>query len=103
LDDNVIVQELNKQSNALGLDSIKMINYAIKEVANKPEYKGLVIGNQGKNFCVGANIGLMLMEAQDDNFFELDMVIKQFQDMSMNIKYSEKPIVTAPFQMSVGG
>src|SRR5699024_1668770 len=80
-----------------------MINFAIEEVASKPEYKGLVIGNQGKNFCVGANIGLMLMEAQDDNFFELDMVIKQFQDMSMNIKYSEKQIVTAPFQMSVGG
>src|SRR5690625_5981882 len=80
-----------------------MINFAIEEVASKPEYKGLVIGNQGKHFCVGANIGLMLMEAQDDNFFELDMVIKQFQDMSMNIKYSEKPIVTAPFQMSVGG
>src|SRR5699024_12117099 len=80
-----------------------MINFAIEEVANKPEYKGLVIGKQGKNFCVGANIGLMLMEAQDDNFFELDMVIKQFQDMSMNIQYSEKPIVTAPFQMSVEG
>src|SRR5699024_7427860 len=58
---------------------------------------------QGKNFCVGANLGMMLMEAQDDNFFELEMVIRQFQDMTMNIKYSEKPVVTAPFNMTLGG
>ena len=41
-------------------------------------YKGLVIGNQGKNFCVGANLGMILMEAQDDNIFELDLVIRAF-------------------------
>lgn len=103
LKDGVLVLEFHSQSNALGLDSIQMINYAIEEVGKNPAYKGLVIGNQGKNFCVGANIGLMLMEAQDDNFFELDMVIKQFQEMAMNIKYSEKPVVSAPFQMAVGG
>src|SRR5699024_9642071 len=60
-------------------------------------------GNQGRNFCVGANLALMLMEAQDYNFFELDMVVRQFQEMSMNIKYSEKPVVTAPFNMTLGG
>ena len=103
LGDGVLVLEFHSQSNALGLDSIQMINYAIDEIERNPEYKGLVIGNQGKNFCVGANIGLMLMEAQDDNFFELDMVIKQFQNMAMKIKYSEKPVVTAPFQMAVDG
>src|SRR5699024_3320083 len=63
----------------------------------------MIIGNQGKNFCVGANLALMLMEAQDDNFFELDMVIRQFQNMAMNIKYANKPVVTAPFQMTLGG
>src|SRR5699024_1499952 len=66
-------------------------------------YEGMIIGNQGKNFCVGANLALMLMEAQDDNFFELDMVIRQFQNMAMNIKYANKPVVTAPFQMTLGG
>ncbi|HLR59771.1 MAG TPA: 3-hydroxyacyl-CoA dehydrogenase NAD-binding domain-containing protein [Pseudogracilibacillus sp.] len=103
LGDGVLVLEFHSHSNALGLDSIQMINFAIEEIGKNPNYKGLVLGNQGSNFCVGANIGLMLMEAQDDNFFELDMVIKQFQNMAMNIKYSEKPVVTAPFQMSVGG
>src|SRR5699024_9184378 len=48
-------------------------------------------------------LALMLMEAQDDNFFELDMVIRQFQNMAMNIKYANKPVVTAPFQMTLGG
>src|SRR5690625_555004 len=45
----------------------------------------------------------MLMEAQDDNFFELDMVVRQFQNMTLNIKYAEKPVVTAPFGMTLGG
>src|SRR5690625_1568482 len=99
--DGVACLEFHSRGNSLGLDSIQMINYAIDEV-NK-NYEGLVIGNQGKHFSVGANLALMLMEAQDDNFFELDMVVRQFQDMAMNIKYSEKPVVVAPFNMALGG
>jgi len=101
LGDGVAGLEFHSRGNSLGLDSIQMINYAIDEV-NK-NYEGLVIGNQGKHFCVGANLALMLMEAQDDNFFELDIVIRQFQNMAMNIKYSEKPVVVAPFNMTLGG
>lgn len=101
LGDGVALLEFHSKGNALGLDSIQMINFAIEEV--EKNYEGLVIGNQGKHFCVGANLALMLMEAQDDNFFELDMVIRQFQNMGMRIKYSEKPVVTAPFNMAVGG
>ncbi|WP_337969995.1 3-hydroxyacyl-CoA dehydrogenase/enoyl-CoA hydratase family protein [Virgibacillus salexigens] len=101
LGDGVAGLEFHSKSNAIGLDIIQMVNEAIDEV--EENYQGLVIGNQGKNFCVGANLGMMLMEAQDDNFFELDMVIRQFQNMAMRIKYSNKPIVTAPFNMAVGG
>src|SRR5690625_5403206 len=101
LGDGVACLEFHSRGNSLGLDSIQMINYAIDEV-NK-NYEGLVIGNQGKHFCVGANLALMLMEAQDDNFFELDIVVRQFQNMAMNIKYSEKPVVVAPFNMTLGG
>src|SRR5690625_3581110 len=79
-----------------------MVNEAI-QIVEEGDYEGLVIGNQGKNFCVGANLALMLMEAQDDNFFELDMVVRQFQNMTMNIKYSEKPVVSAPYNMALGG
>ncbi|GGB36314.1 enoyl-CoA hydratase [Lentibacillus populi] len=101
LGDGVAALEFHSQSNAIGLDIIQMVNFALEEVAKN--YQGLVIGNQGKNFCVGANLGMMLMEAQDDNFFELDMVVRQFQNMALNIKYSEKPVVSALFNMTLGG
>ncbi|WP_040978971.1 3-hydroxyacyl-CoA dehydrogenase/enoyl-CoA hydratase family protein [Oceanobacillus jeddahense] len=99
--DDVALLEFHSKSNAIGLDIIQMVNESIEEV-NK-NYKGLVIGNQGKNFCVGANLAMMLMEAQDDNIFELDLVIRQFQNMTMNIKYADKPVVVAPFNMTLGG
>ena len=101
LGDGVALLEFHSKSNAIGLDMIQMLNFAIDEVKRK--YKGLVIGNQGKNFCVGANLGMILMEAQDDNIFEIDLVIKHFQQAMMRMKYSEKPIVVAPFGMTLGG
>ncbi|MFG6119595.1 3-hydroxyacyl-CoA dehydrogenase/enoyl-CoA hydratase family protein [Thalassobacillus sp. B23F22_16] len=101
LGDGVAGLEFHSQSNAIGLDIIQMINDAIEEVDQN--YEGLVIGNQGKNFCVGANLGMMLMEAQDYNFFEIELVVKKFQEAMMNIKYSDKPVVTAPFGMTLGG
>ncbi|MBM7605844.1 3-hydroxyacyl-CoA dehydrogenase [Metabacillus crassostreae] len=101
LGDGVALLEFHSQSNAIGLDIIQMINFAIDEV--EKSYKGLVIGNQGKNFCVGANLGMILMEAQDDNIFEIDMVVRHFQQAMMKIKYSEKPVVAAPFGMTLGG
>src|SRR5690625_5317572 len=99
--DGVALLEFTSPNNSIGLDVVQMINRSIEEV--EKNYEGLVIGNQGKNFCVGANLALMLMEAQDHNFFELDMVVRQFQDMTLNIKYSDKPVVTAPFNMALGG
>lgn len=102
LGDGVLGLEFHSQSNAIGLDIIQLINQGIEEVETG-DYKGLVIGNQGRNFCVGANLALMLLEAQDFNFFELELVVRQFQNMAMNIKYAEKPVVVAPFQMTLGG
>lgn len=98
--DGVALLEFHSKSNAIGLDILQMINFAIDEV--EKNYKGLVIGNQGKNFCVGANLAMILMEAQDD-VFELDMVVRHFQQASLKIKYSRKPVVAAPFGMTLGG
>ncbi|WP_313893099.1 3-hydroxyacyl-CoA dehydrogenase NAD-binding domain-containing protein [Psychrobacillus sp.] len=101
LGDGIALLEFHSQSNSIGLDIIQMINFAVDEV--EKNYNGLVIGNQGKNFCVGANLGLILMEAQDDNIFELDFVVRSFQNAMMKIKYSAKPVVAAPFAMTLGG
>jgi 3-hydroxyacyl-CoA dehydrogenase len=99
--DDVAVLEFHSKSNAIGMDIIQMIHSSLEEV--EANYKGLVIGNQGKNFCVGANLALILMEAQDDNFFEIELVVRRFQEAMMKIKYSMKPVVAAPFGMTLGG
>ncbi|MEH7382883.1 3-hydroxyacyl-CoA dehydrogenase NAD-binding domain-containing protein [Bacillus sp. JJ1533] len=101
LGDDVALLEFTSPNNAIGFDIIQMINYSIEEVAKN--YKGLVIGNQAKNFCVGANLAMILMEAQDDNFYDIELVVRNFQQAMMNIKYSEKPVVAAPFGMTLGG
>ncbi|AJD91961.1 3-hydroxyacyl-CoA dehydrogenase [Jeotgalibacillus malaysiensis] len=101
LGDGVALLEFTSPNNAIGMDITQMINYAVDEVSKN--YKGLVIGNQGKNFCVGANLAMILMEAQDDNIFEIDMVVKHFQQAMMKLKYSSFPVVAAPFGMTLGG
>ncbi|WP_442893565.1 3-hydroxyacyl-CoA dehydrogenase/enoyl-CoA hydratase family protein [Bacillus sp. 2205SS5-2] len=99
--DGVALLEFHSQNNAIGMDIIQMVNFAVDEV--EKNYKGLVIGNQAKNFCVGANLALILMEAQDDNVFEIEMVIRHFQQAMLKMKYSHKPVVAAPFGMTLGG
>ncbi|WP_276207613.1 3-hydroxyacyl-CoA dehydrogenase/enoyl-CoA hydratase family protein [Neobacillus thermocopriae] len=99
--DGVALLEFHSPNNALGLDTIQMLNFAVDEV--EKNYKGLVIGNQGKNFCVGANLAMMLMEAQDENYDELDLVIRMLHKALLKVKYSSKPIVAAPFGMTLGG
>ncbi len=101
LGDDVALLEFHSKSNAIGFDIIQMLNAALDEV--DANYKGLIIGNQGKNFCVGANLAMMLMEAQDENYVEIDMIIRKFQETMMKVKYSSKPVVAAPFGMTLGG
>ncbi|OLN22583.1 3-hydroxyacyl-CoA dehydrogenase [Domibacillus antri] len=101
LGDGVALLEFTSPNNAIGMDIVQMINTAVDEV--EKNYKGLVIGNQGKNFCVGANLAMILMAAQDDGIWEIDMVVKGFQQAMMKIKYSAKPVVAAPFAMTLGG
>ncbi|RSL30370.1 3-hydroxyacyl-CoA dehydrogenase [Salibacterium salarium] len=101
LGDGVAGLEFHSSNNTIGLDVLQMINQSIDEV--EKNYKGLVIGNQGKNFCVGANLMMILMEAQDDNFFEIDMVVRKFQAATSKIRYAKRPVVTAPHQMTLGG
>ncbi|MCA0986703.1 3-hydroxyacyl-CoA dehydrogenase/enoyl-CoA hydratase family protein [Guptibacillus algicola] len=101
LGDGVAGLEFHSPNNAIGMDILQMINEAVDET--EKNFEGLVIGNQGRNFCVGANVAYMLMEAQDDNFFEIELVARKFQQSMGRIRYSKKPVVAAPFQMTLGG
>jgi 3-hydroxyacyl-CoA dehydrogenase len=87
--------------NAIGADAIQMIQSALKEVGEK--FEGLVIGNQGENFSVGANLMLLLFEIQDENWDQIEEYLRMFQNTFMALKYFEKPVVAAPFGLALGG
>jgi 3-hydroxyacyl-CoA dehydrogenase len=99
--DGVACLEFHSKMNAIGGDTLQMLKQSLSEV--EKNFVGLVVGNQGQNFCVGANIMLMLMEAQEENWEELDMMARVFQNSTMSLRYSAKPVVVAPFQMVFGG
>src|SRR5438128_8974808 len=101
LGDGVACLEFHSKMNSIGGDTLEMLKLALNEV--EKNFVGLIVGNQGVNFSVGANLMLMLMEAQDENWEELDMIGRFFQQSVMSLRYSPKPVVVAPFQMVFGG
>ncbi|MFQ3639209.1 MAG: 3-hydroxyacyl-CoA dehydrogenase/enoyl-CoA hydratase family protein [Chloracidobacterium sp.] len=101
LGDGVACLEFHTKMNALGADTISMIQFAVKEVAQN--FVGLVVGNQGENFSAGANLMMMLMGAQEGEWDELNHAIRTFQNTVMSLRYSPKPTVVAPFGLTLGG
>ncbi len=101
LGDGVACVEFHSKMNSIGGDTIQMIHDGLKTA--REQSCGLVIGNQGQNFSVGANLMLILLEAQEQNWEEIDGMIRAFQRATMAIKYSSQPVVVAPFGMTLGG
>ncbi|MFC4776904.1 3-hydroxyacyl-CoA dehydrogenase NAD-binding domain-containing protein [Paenibacillus sp. GCM10023252] len=99
--DGVACLEFHSPNNAIGADILNMIQGSVEEVRNN--YSALIIANEGRNFCVGANIMLLLMEAQDEEWDEVNAIIRLFQDTMMKLKHFEKPVVAAPHRMTLGG
>lgn len=93
--------EFQSPNNAIGSDILMMIQHSVEEV--RQNYDALIIANEGRHFCVGANIMLLLMEAQDEEWDEVDQIIRLFQNTMMKLKYFEKPVVAAPHHMTLGG
>ena len=87
--------------NLIGGDVLAGLNKAV-DIAEK-DFQGLVIGNQGANFSVGANIGMIFMMAVEQEYDELNMAIKYFQDTMMRMRYSAIPTIVAPHGMTLGG
>jgi 3-hydroxyacyl-CoA dehydrogenase len=101
LGDGILNLEFQSKMNTIGGDVLQGINKAI-DLAEK-EFGGLVIGNQAANFSVGANIGMIFMMAVEQEYDELNMAIKMFQDTMMRVRYSGVPVVVAPHGMTLGG
>ncbi len=102
LGDGVACLEFHTYMNAIDADIIEMLSASLEEV-RKRDLVGLVIGNEGQNFSVGANIGLVLGAIQSKAWQQLEQMVRAFQDANMAIKYFEKPVVAAPFNMTLGG
>ncbi|BAX79272.1 3-hydroxyacyl-CoA dehydrogenase/enoyl-CoA hydratase family protein [Labilibaculum antarcticum] len=101
LGDGVINLEFHTKMNTIGSEIIQGINKAV-ELA-ETEYKALIISNEGENFSAGANIGLVFMLAIEQEFEELDMVVRTFQNTMLKLKYASVPVIAAPHGMTLGG
>ncbi len=101
LGDGILNVEFQSKMNTIGGDVLAGLNKAI-DIAEK-DFQGLVVGNQAANFSVGANIGMIFMMAAEQEYDELNMAIKYFQDSMMRMRYSSIPTIAAPHGMALGG
>lgn len=100
--DGVLCLEFHSKMNTLGGEVLNGINYAIS-LAEKENWKGLVIGNDAPNFSAGANLGMIFMYASMGKFMHLDFAIRAFQNTVMRLRYSGIPVVNAPHGLTLGG
>ena len=101
LSDGVVCCEFHAKMNAIGADLIAMMHKGLKRL--ETDFDAMVIANQAANFSVGANVMLVLVAAQEQEWDELHMAVKQFQNINLAIKYAPKPVVAAPQGMALGG
>lgn len=99
--DGVACLEFHSKMNSIGGDTMSMMKFAIDEVERN--HVGLVIGNQGGNFSAGANIMMLLLAAQEEEWDDINIMIRTFQNANMRLRYSSKPVVAAPYGLSLGG
>ena len=93
--------EFHSKMNTIGNDIISLLFTALDEV--NVNFEGLVIGNEGQNFSAGANLMLVMMEAVEGNWDEIDYMVRTFQRATQAIRYNPRPVVTAPFALTLGG
>ena len=103
LGDGVGCIQFHSKMNALGADIISLILQALKPGGPGDAFDALVITNDAQNFSVGANLMLLLMSVQEEEWDDVDLAIRQFQGMTQAIKFSPKPVVIAPFGLALGG
>ncbi len=99
--DGIALLEFHSKMNSMGPISLDMILKSVDKA--NASFRGLVIGNQGPNFCAGANIAMVLLDAVNGEYDNIDYAVKQFQRASMAIKYSAVPVIVSPHNMALGG
>jgi 3-hydroxyacyl-CoA dehydrogenase len=99
--DGVLAIEFHSKMNAIGGDTIQMLQAGVKEAS--ANYRALVIGNDAPNFSAGANLMLLLLEAQEANWDDVDLMVRAFQGATMALRYADVPVVAAPAGLVLGG
>src|ERR1700716_3281280 len=103
LGDGVACIEFHSKMNSLGSDIVSLITQSLKPGGIGENFDAFVITNDATNFSVGANLMLLLMSVQEEEWDDVDLAIRQFQGMTQAIKFSSKPVVVAPFGLTLGG
>src|SRR6478752_4476720 len=98
---DVVALQWNTKMNTIGSEVLEAVNKSIAIAEEK--FKGLVIANDGANFSAGANVGMIFMFAVEQEFDELDLAIRMFQNTMMRVRYSAVPVVVAPHGLTLGG
>jgi 3-hydroxyacyl-CoA dehydrogenase len=101
LGDGVICCEFHSKMNAIGGDLLGMIHKGLARL--RTDFDAMVIANQGENFSAGANLMLVLMTAQEQEWDDLHVMVRQFQNTTLAIKHAPKPVVVAPQGLALGG
>ncbi|HZE27527.1 MAG TPA: enoyl-CoA hydratase/isomerase family protein, partial [Terriglobales bacterium] len=101
--DGVACVEFHSKMNTLGTDIISLVTQTLKPGGPGDSFDAFVITNDAQNFSVGANLMLLLMAVQEQEWDDVDLVIRQFQGMTQAVKFSPKPVVVAPFGLALGG
>ena len=101
LGDGVLAVELHSKMNAIGGDTIQMLQAGVKEAA--ANFAALVVGTEATDFSVGANLMLVLLEAQEGNWDEIDLMVRTFQGTMQALRYADIPVIVAPAGLTLGG
>jgi 3-hydroxyacyl-CoA dehydrogenase len=101
LGDGVLAVEFHSKANTIGGDTIQMIHAGIDEAS--ANFQALVVGNEAPDFSAGANLMLVLIEAQERNWDEIDQMVRAFQRATQAIRYADVPVVVAPAGLALGG
>jgi 3-hydroxyacyl-CoA dehydrogenase len=101
LNDGVLAVEFHSKMNTVGGDTIQMLEAGVKEAS--ANFAALVVGNDAPNFSAGANLMLLLLEAQEGNWDEIDLMVRTFQRTTQALRYAAVPVIVCPAGMTLGG
>jgi len=101
LGDGVLAVEFHSKMNAIGSDTIQMLQAGVREAER--HFTALVVGSEATHFSAGANLMLVLLEAQEENWDELDLMVRAFQQTTLALRYASVPVVVAPAGLALGG